>query len=110
MDNDNIPTLPAFIIISGTDHANGYRIHAAVWCEPCNKWHFHGPLPGHRAPHCTTDSAIKYPHGYRLEIVGIHPRYRFNGLEKHDRERIAAGAYTSRGLEVPPRWRNSDDR
>ena len=26
-----------------------------VWCDDCNRWHFHGAGEGHRAAHCDPD-------------------------------------------------------
>lgn len=40
-----------------------------VWCDHCGRYHFHGPMPGHRESHCHDVTSPYEGCGYNL--VGI---------------------------------------
>jgi hypothetical protein len=55
------PTLPAF-----ADEQGFLR----VWCQPCNRWHYHGMGAGHRVAHCIDKRSPYRDTGYTLHPVG----------------------------------------
>lgn len=68
-------TLPTYAEVINERGKTTYQLH--VWCRYCWKFHLHGggenalsgDSDGSRVPHCSLDS-WRYPHDYRLKVVG----------------------------------------
>jgi hypothetical protein len=56
--SDEIPVLPAYV------HEGGLK----VWCEFCQRWHFHSAGNGHVVAHCAQETPYSKT-GYILEAV-----------------------------------------
>jgi len=41
-----------------------------VWCDHCERWHDHGPAPGHREAHCGDRQSPYWKSGYNLSYSG----------------------------------------
>ena len=44
---------------------------AVFWCKYCKRFHYHGPMDGHRVAHCTTKDSPFHERGY---ILKVYPR------------------------------------
>ena len=53
--------------------------HWGVWCGYCDRWHYHGPAPGHRCAPCDAAGGFStspyYETGYILEAAGRAPAH-----------------------------------
>lgn len=73
---DGYETLPAYAEAIRQRGKTTYQLH--VWCRYCWRFHLHGgdenalsgDSDGYRVPHCSSD-AWRYPHDYRLKVVGL---------------------------------------
>ena len=41
-----------------------------VWCDYCDRWHYHGPAPGHGIAHCRDPFSPYNLLGYNLSRLG----------------------------------------
>lgn len=64
-ETEEIPVLRAKKIYRGKK-----VIQLKVWCEYCNKYHFHGTEEGHRIAHCWKEDSPFNKTGYILKRSG----------------------------------------
>src|SRR5262245_956223 len=81
-----------------------------MWCDYCQKWHFHGQGEGHRVAHCIDDKSPYRKTGYILKYVGAWTPAIIRATQNPDGLRTTPVRLRDRDSEVFPALEASRSR